>query len=79
MTTLIALRFFCGVFGSSGPALGVATCADVSHSGMTEIELALTDRADLGARGTRTPSQYLRHRAHGMSTGMRESHGAENV
>ncbi|GFZ42665.1 hypothetical protein JCM24511_00382 [Saitozyma sp. JCM 24511] len=29
MATLIVLRFFCGVFGSSGPALGVATCADV--------------------------------------------------
>lgn len=33
MPGLIVLRFFCGVFASSGPALGVATCADVS-SGM---------------------------------------------
>ena len=30
MPGLIAIRFFCGVFASSGPALGVATCADVS-------------------------------------------------
>ena len=32
MPGLIAIRFFCGVFASSGPALGVATCADVSSS-----------------------------------------------
>lgn len=29
MPTLLVLRFFCGVFGSSGPALGVATIADI--------------------------------------------------
>ncbi|WWD16614.1 hypothetical protein CI109_101042 [Kwoniella shandongensis] len=29
MTTLIILRFFCGVFGSVTPSLGVATCADM--------------------------------------------------
>lgn len=29
MAGLIAMRFVCGVFGSVGPALGVATCADV--------------------------------------------------
>ena len=29
MATLVILRFFCGVFGSSGPALGVATIADI--------------------------------------------------
>lgn len=29
MTSIIVLRFLCGVFASSGPALGVATCADV--------------------------------------------------
>ncbi|WVR03905.1 hypothetical protein IAU60_000904 [Kwoniella sp. DSM 27419] len=29
MATLIVLRFFCGVFGSVSPSLGVATCADV--------------------------------------------------
>ncbi|ORX36494.1 major facilitator superfamily domain-containing protein [Kockovaella imperatae] len=26
---VVILRFFCGVFGSCGPALGVATCADI--------------------------------------------------
>lgn len=30
MTSLLIMRFLCGVFGSSGPALGVASCADVS-------------------------------------------------
>ncbi|CAD6583670.1 MAG: hypothetical protein TREMPRED_003613 [Tremellales sp. Tagirdzhanova-0007] len=29
MVSLVVLRFFCGVFGSSGPALGVATIADI--------------------------------------------------
>ncbi|KAK8861475.1 hypothetical protein IAR55_002296 [Kwoniella newhampshirensis] len=29
MATLIVLRFFCGVFGSVTPSLGVATCADM--------------------------------------------------
>ncbi|WWC87768.1 uncharacterized protein L201_002660 [Kwoniella dendrophila CBS 6074] len=29
MVTLIVLRFFCGVFGSVPPSLGVATCADL--------------------------------------------------
>ncbi|CAK9787121.1 putative polyamine transport-related protein [Cutaneotrichosporon oleaginosum] len=29
MAALLVLRFFCGVFGSVGPTLGVATCADV--------------------------------------------------
>ncbi|WOO79547.1 MFS transporter prlG [Vanrija pseudolonga] len=29
MAGLIAMRFVCGVFGSVGPALGVATCADI--------------------------------------------------
>ncbi|OCF30330.1 hypothetical protein I316_08034 [Kwoniella heveanensis BCC8398] len=29
MATLIILRFFCGMFGSVAPSLGVATCADL--------------------------------------------------
>ncbi|WVF67123.1 hypothetical protein IAT40_001868 [Kwoniella sp. CBS 6097] len=29
MATLIVLRFFCGMFGSVAPSLGVATCADL--------------------------------------------------
>ncbi|WVQ78741.1 hypothetical protein IAT38_000828 [Cryptococcus sp. DSM 104549] len=29
MATLIVLRFFCGMFGSVTPSLGVATCADM--------------------------------------------------
>ncbi|WRT65586.1 uncharacterized protein IL334_002531 [Kwoniella shivajii] len=29
ITTLIILRFFCGMFGSVAPSLGVATCADM--------------------------------------------------
>lgn len=45
MTSLIVLRFFCGVFGSSGPALGVATCADVSGVKRTARVSYLTERS----------------------------------
>lgn len=48
MATLIVLRFFCGVFGSSGPALGVATCADVSI-GATSPRAALTHAVQVWA------------------------------
>jgi DHA1 family multidrug resistance protein-like MFS transporter len=67
MATLIVLRFFCGVFGSSGPAIGVATCADVScwHDIVrSDIDSCASG---LGAARARATGQPVRHWTDGKS------------
>jgi hypothetical protein len=55
---------FCGVCGSSGPALGVATIADVGETFM----LILINQTGMGTGTTRQAAKHLCNRPHGVQS-----------